>query len=82
MAVLERYIETPTDPIDRAIEDAWSLAGSHKRLAELYDAKGDRAKAMTHYTRFVGLWKNADLDLQPHVQKARERLAQLQRAER
>jgi len=82
IAVLERYIETPTDPIDRAIEDAWSLAGSHKRLAELYDAKGDRAKAMTHYTRFVGLWKNADLDLQPHVQKARERLAQLQRAER
>jgi tetratricopeptide (TPR) repeat protein/TolB-like protein len=82
LAVLERYIETATDPIDRLIEDGSSLAGSHKRLAELYDAKGDRARAMSHFSRFIDLWKNADADLQPHVQKARARLTQLQRAER
>ena len=82
IAVLDRYISTATDPIDRIIEDGFSLAGSHKRLAELYDARGDRVNAMSHYTRFIELWKNADSDLQPHVAKARERLTQLQRVER
>jgi tetratricopeptide (TPR) repeat protein len=81
-ALLERYINTMTDPVDRQIEDGWSLAGSHKRLAELYDAKGNREKAMSHYSSFIDLWKNADPDLQPHVSKARVRLIQLQRAER
>jgi tetratricopeptide (TPR) repeat protein len=82
IAALESYLTTQTDPIDRTIEDATSLAGSHKRLAELYDAKGNREKAMSHYAEFIELWKNADSDLQPHVQKAKERLAQLQRAEK
>jgi tetratricopeptide (TPR) repeat protein len=82
IAALETYLTTKTDPIDRVIEDGSSLAGSHKRLAELYDAKGDREKAMSHYSKFIELWKDADPDLQPHVQKARERLTQLQRAER
>jgi tetratricopeptide (TPR) repeat protein/tRNA A-37 threonylcarbamoyl transferase component Bud32 len=82
LAVLERYIQTSTNPLDRSIEDGGSLAGSHKRLAELYDAKGDREKALSHYSRFIELWKSADPDLQPHVLKARERVTQLQRAER
>ena len=82
IAALETYLNTQTDIIDRLIEDGVSLAGAHKRLAELYDAKGNRDKAMSHYSRFIDLWKNADPDLQPHVQKARERLTQLQRAER
>lgn len=82
IAALEQYLDTRTDPIDRAIEDGWSLAGSHKRLAELHDAKGNRDRAMSHYARLIDLWKNADADLQPHVKRARDRLAQLQRAER
>jgi len=82
IAALESYLNTRTDPIDRTIEDGTSLAGSHKRLAELYDAKGDREKAKSHYSSFIELWKNADADLQPHVQKAKARLAELQRAER
>jgi tetratricopeptide (TPR) repeat protein len=82
IAFLDRYVTRRLDPVGQVIEDARSLAGSHKRLAELYDAKGNREKAMSHYSRFVDLWKDADADLQPLVQKARERLAQLQRAER
>ena len=82
IAFLERYLTEPAYPTGRVIEDGRSRAGSHKRLAELYDAKGDREKAMSHYSRFIDLWKDADPDLQPHVRKARERLAQLQRAER
>jgi tetratricopeptide (TPR) repeat protein len=82
IVVFEAYLNTRTDIIDRLIEDGVSLAGSHKRLAELYDARGDREKAMSHYTTFIDLWKNADADLQPLVRKAKERLVQLQRAER
>ena len=32
---------------------------------ELYEAKGDRAKAADRYRRFVELWKDADPELQP-----------------
>jgi eukaryotic-like serine/threonine-protein kinase len=62
--------------------DAVNLAGSHKRLGELYDAKGDRQNAMSHYATFIELWKNADPELQPLVKQARDRLSTLQRAER
>jgi hypothetical protein len=43
----------------------------------LYQAKGDRARAIAHYTAFVNLWKNADPDLQPQVAAARKKIAQL-----
>ena len=52
---------------------------THRRLGELYDAKGNADSAMSHYSKFVDLWKNADPELQPQVQKARERLKELQR---
>ena len=76
----ERYlgrIDLDTDGIHSAF-----LAGSHKRLAELYDERGEREKARSHYAKFVELWKDADPELQPLVRAARERLARLQRAER
>ena len=57
----------PSPDACRAIEDGWSLAGSHKRLAELHDAKGNRDRAMSHYARLIDLWKNADADLQLHA---------------
>jgi eukaryotic-like serine/threonine-protein kinase len=82
IAYLERYASTLTDPNDKVIEDSRSLAGSHKRLGELYEARGDREKAMSHYSRFVDLWKDGDAELQPLVKQARDRLAALQRAER
>lgn len=47
------------------------------RLGELYEAKGDRAKAIEYYTQFVDLWANADARLQPRVRDARERIAKL-----
>ena len=50
-----------------------------KRLGELYDAKGKTAEAVAHYQQFIDLWKNADSDLQPQVQKVRERVKELQR---
>ncbi len=55
----------------------WVQAPSLKRLGEIYEAKGDRAKAIENYTRFVELWKDADPVLQPAVREVKERLAKL-----
>ena len=55
------------------------LAGSHKRLGELYDAKGNTAKAIEHYEKFVDLWKDADPELQPKVREAKARLDALRK---
>ncbi len=50
---------------------------THERLAQLYAAAGNRAKAVEHYQKFIDLWKDADPELQPRVVDARARLAQL-----
>lgn len=70
----ERYVTTPsTFPWP----DNYGLARAHLRLGELYETKGDAARAVRHYERFVELWKNADPPLQPKVAAARARLAAL-----
>ena len=78
IAVFSRYV----DALSRnPAADALHLAGSYKRLGELYEAKGDRAKAASHYAKFVELWKNADPELQPKVAEVKKRLARLSDAE-
>jgi eukaryotic-like serine/threonine-protein kinase len=74
IAVFARYVETPNRSL---VTDQYSLAGAHKRLGELYEERGDRAKAASEFTAFVELWKNADPDLQPLVAEVRKRLARL-----
>ena len=49
----------------------WSLGPSLRRLGELHEARGDRARARDSYGRFVDLWKEADPELQPFVAQAR-----------
>ena len=73
LALYERFVETPT--MDRIWQN-W-VAVSDKRLGELYEAKGDRAKARDYYGRFVDLWKNADPELQPAVRDVQQRIAPL-----
>ena len=79
IAVLARYANGPErfGPADQT----W-LAPSHKRLGELYEAKGDAAKAADHYRKFIGLWEKADSELQPQVAAARQKLAKLAPVER
>jgi tetratricopeptide (TPR) repeat protein len=81
IAVFARYIDGPSEPGRLVFVDWANLAGAHKRLGQLYEAKGEREKAASHYARFVELWKDADPELQPRVREVRERLARLQRAE-
>ena len=84
IAEYEAYLATPFwaklfggDYGQFAFGDAMVLAGVHKRLGELYEANGDRAKAASHDAAFIELWKNADPELQPQVQEVRRRLARL-----
>jgi tetratricopeptide (TPR) repeat protein/tRNA A-37 threonylcarbamoyl transferase component Bud32 len=66
-----------TSMISKMNNDQYFLALSYRRLAELWETKGDRTKAAEYYTKFIDLWKNADPELQPKVAEARKRLAQL-----
>ncbi|MBT8395970.1 MAG: tetratricopeptide repeat protein, partial [Gemmatimonadetes bacterium] len=49
----------------------------HERLGVLYEEVGNPEKAAQHYREFARRWANADPDLQPRVQRALERAAEL-----
>ena len=61
-------------------EDSQFLPGSYKRLGELYEAKGNRRDALSHYNTFLTLWKDADPELQPKVQEVRQRVSRLSKS--
>jgi tetratricopeptide (TPR) repeat protein len=75
LASYERIVTTPA--FARVFEDARSLAATLKRLGELSEERGNRAKALEYYGRFVALWKDADPELQPVVKDVRARIARL-----
>jgi tRNA A-37 threonylcarbamoyl transferase component Bud32 len=54
----------------------------NRRAGELYAEKGDLARAIAHYRKFVDAWKNADAELQPQVNDVRQRIARLEQQER
>ncbi|HYD55230.1 MAG TPA: protein kinase [Gemmatimonadaceae bacterium] len=74
IAHYEQYLADPHTA--RIWEDQNYLAATHKRLGELYEARGSRDKAIQHYATFVDLWKNADPELRPLVEDVRKRLRQ------
>jgi tetratricopeptide (TPR) repeat protein len=77
IVMFERYVTTPDAGRMEHLQDPVYLAGTYKRLGELYEAKGDRMKAASNYRKFVDLWKGADPVLQPKVAEVRQRLARL-----
>ncbi|HET9012918.1 MAG TPA: protein kinase [Gemmatimonadaceae bacterium] len=79
IVMFERYLAT-SGPFRMVVNnDGIYLAGTHKRLGELYEAKGDRRRAADHYRKFVALWRNADAELQPKVAEVQQRLARIGR---
>ncbi len=77
-SALVTYEQIPTTPATfRLFNDSHVLAATYRRLGELYQAKGDRAKARDYYSRFLDLWKNADPELQPAVRDVHLRLARV-----
>ncbi|MGH7512246.1 MAG: protein kinase domain-containing protein [Gemmatimonadales bacterium] len=75
LALYDRGISVPS--LSRYRYDSYRLPAALKRAGELYEAKGDRAKAADRYRRFVDLWKDADPELQPGVREVRARIARL-----
>jgi DNA-binding SARP family transcriptional activator/TolB-like protein len=69
-----RWYATFPDPMAR---DLAFLAPSLLRRAGMHDAAGNPALAAEHYTRFVALWSEADAELQPMVEQARQRLREI-----
>jgi tetratricopeptide (TPR) repeat protein/tRNA A-37 threonylcarbamoyl transferase component Bud32 len=57
--------------------DFGDLARAYKRLGELYEARGDRERAVEWYGKFTELWQGADPDLQPVVADVRRRMQRL-----
>ena len=91
IAIYERYLGRPwerrvgMEPQGGFAEGAVQLVGpddrhrAHilRRLGELYEGRGDRAKAASYYAQFVELWKHCDPELKPQVHDVRARLARL-----
>jgi hypothetical protein len=57
------------DPISRSLV--------HERLGEVFEALGEPGKAAEHYRIFADAWAEADEDLQPRVQAARDKITSL-----
>jgi eukaryotic-like serine/threonine-protein kinase len=73
----EKAVTTPDFLRSDETMDPMSLPAIHERLGQLYEAKGNTAKAVEHYRAFIELWKNADPELQPRVAAARRRVLEL-----
>ena len=74
-AIAEYQRLTTIDPARP--ERNWIHPKFHFRLAELYDQKGMRERAVERYRKFLDIWKNADPEI-PEVVEAKKRLAALQ----
>ena len=88
LAVYELYSTTPYDdrPLGGPSPHAISPAGGYdhywlpvvyERLADLYEQRGDTAKAIYYYGKLVDLWQDADPELQPRVEAARRAIEAL-----
>jgi tetratricopeptide (TPR) repeat protein len=75
IAAFTKYVDSKS--LQRINNDQYFLAMAYRRLGDLWENKGDKAKAVDYYTKFVDLWKNADPELQPKVAEAKSRLAKL-----
>jgi len=75
LAVYQEYLGSSFN--FRIFTDPNNLAPVLRRTGELYEARGDRARAVATYQRFVDLWRNADLELQPQVVEVKRRLTAL-----
>jgi DNA-binding SARP family transcriptional activator/tetratricopeptide (TPR) repeat protein len=77
IAVYERYLAARS--LNRSVLDAFELAPSLERLAQLYEARGDRRLAAARLRHFVNQWRAADAPLRPRVLDAARRADALER---
>ncbi len=76
MVLFEKALSMPSISGGAYYESAW-YPEVLRRLGELHEARGDRARALEYYQKLLTLWKNADPVLKPQVDAVRERVAAL-----
>lgn len=74
----ERLVNTPSSSI---WYDAGHVAHGYVRLGEMAELAGDHVRAVEYYDRLLTLPDEADEELQPLVDRAREALLRLTREE-
>jgi DNA-binding SARP family transcriptional activator len=62
---------------EHALHDLIYLAPSHLRRAEIHERHENRRAAHLHYGAALELWKDGDPELQPLLERTRQRLAAL-----
>jgi eukaryotic-like serine/threonine-protein kinase len=72
----EQFFASPSNPLGVEMDPS-NAAFAYRRLGELYEAKGNVAKAVDNYRKFVELWKDADPELQTKVAEVRRRIVRL-----
>ncbi|MFZ5624200.1 MAG: protein kinase domain-containing protein [Gemmatimonadota bacterium] len=75
LAAYRAYLDTPA--LWRVKWDGTYLALVYERMADLYERGGDRSQAATYYGKLIDLYRNADPELRPVVQRARAGLARV-----
>jgi tetratricopeptide (TPR) repeat protein len=75
--MFERYLATPYWGKPFPDMDPLRVPAIRERLGQLYESVGNTEKAIENYRAFIDLWKNADPELQPRLNDARQRLARL-----
>lgn len=64
---------------EHGLPDVAYLAPARLRRGEIFERRGRAAEAVREYEAFVGLWREADADLQPLVADVRRRIERLSR---
>ena len=71
------YAATPAETTGGSAYIQWHL-WTIRKLAPLYEELGDTERALHYHRRLVALWEDADPELQPQVEHARQRIAALE----
>ncbi|HEX9165700.1 MAG TPA: hypothetical protein VF862_07295, partial [Gemmatimonadales bacterium] len=75
LSILQRMVDMSDD--DRMPVDGVELGGAYARLGELYEVRGDRARALEYNGKFLDLWKGADPEFAPVIAQVKERQRRL-----
>ncbi len=78
LAYYQRWADAGENLWEPGIYDHWAPV-AYFRLGELYEQKGDTARAVEFYNKFRILWRDADRELQPRVKDALQRISELKK---
>lgn len=79
IAAYEEYLATRTR--QKMPLNGFYLGEVLERLGRMHEERGDREEAAEYYRRFVELWADADPELRPRVEAAREGITALSRSQ-